>query len=471
MISVTEEISVLKAREDQLHQSLNNLRGQRSKVTKHKELDKELTGTIRKRQNLEALDRFKVGMPVHREDSRCLGKVTELVITPGGLGEVWVSWDGKVQIPEQPDLLEPDAEAIAQIIAVGDRIIIGKSHAAKGKTFTVARLLARGWVESTDEDVFPREYWTKVGSPILIQVDDREELATAHNTTPVITTEPEMVEESPQQELEAQAEAVFKVEIATNTQEIEELSEDEEKERHRLELKVERAFYEAGTALRELRDKRLYRSTHRTFEEYCRERFGMQRAYPYRLIDAATVVDNLSPIGDILPTTESQCRPLARLDMDEQCEVWQQAVCEAGGKVPTGRIVKDIVQRLKEKPLTLASDFCSIGDVFTLTKLEGQDRKYNGCWAIAKELRDFTIAVDVHNTTLTVKPDNLQPINAPDVRRQLPETLKRIRRLRSVGSLDRGADNVLKDLGRQIYLTDVEDGLLQWLENHYNVDC
>ena len=50
---------------------------------------------------------------------------------------------------------------------------------------------------------------------------------------------------------------------------------------------VERAFYEAGKSLKELRDKRLYRSTHRTFEEYCRERFGYNRSRSYQFIDAA----------------------------------------------------------------------------------------------------------------------------------------------------------------------------------------
>lgn len=30
---------------------------------------------------------------------------------------------------------------------------------------------------------------------------------------------------------------------------------------------------EAGEALREIRDSRLYRETHTTFEDYCRERF------------------------------------------------------------------------------------------------------------------------------------------------------------------------------------------------------
>jgi len=45
------------------------------------------------------------------------------------------------------------------------------------------------------------------------------------------------------------------------------LSPEEEQLRLQLERKVERAFYEAGCALRELREHRLYRSTHQTFEE------------------------------------------------------------------------------------------------------------------------------------------------------------------------------------------------------------
>ncbi len=459
MISITEEISALKSQEQALYTSLDNLRGQRSKVKEHKQLDKELAGLVRKRQNYESLARFEVGMPVNRVDSKLLGQFCELKITPGGLAEVWVSWDGKIQIPESPNLLQLDEWASAQIISVGDRVIISNSHELGGKTFVVAQLLARGAVGTTDEHIFERKDWEKVKSCKEIAINGDEEIG--NSTNPIsITLENEVVEES---------ESVVAVENLTVTIGIDELTEDEEQERHRLESKVERAFYEAGTALRQLRDKRLYRSTHGTFEAYCLERFGMQRAYPYRLMDAATVVDNLSPIGDILPVTESQCRPLARLEASKQCEVWQQAVEEADGKVPTGRIVKGIVERLKEKPLFKASDFCCIGDIFTLTKLEGSERKYNGCWAIAFELRDFTIAVDVYDTTLAVKPDNLNPIDLPDVRRQLPQTLNRIKKLRKVGLLDRGAYYVLEGLGRQIYLTDFEADLLAFMENRYGI--
>lgn len=252
---------------------------------------------------------------------------------------------------------------------------------------------------------------------------------------------------------------------------LEELTPDEEQERHRLELRVERAFCEGGTALKELRDKRLYRSTHRTFEEYCRTRFGFNRMAAHFKIAAATVFENLYTNGiQTLPTSERQVRELAAIDPVEQCSVWQSAVEQSDGKVPSGRIVKGIVERLKEKQLRAASDFCTIGDVFTLTRLEGAERKYNGYWAIASDINDFTLGVDVHDATILVKPENLKPIDEPDVRRQLPRTLKRIRRLRNVGLLDRSAYNVLEDLGRQVYLTELEEKLLTFLEKEYGID-
>ncbi|MEH1939182.1 MAG: hypothetical protein V7L01_03045 [Nostoc sp.] len=43
----------------------------------------------------------------------------------------------------------------------------------------------------------------------------------------------------------------------------------------------------------ELRNRRLYDSTHRTFEEYCRDRFGYSRRQPYLLMDAANGYFNL----------------------------------------------------------------------------------------------------------------------------------------------------------------------------------
>jgi hypothetical protein len=290
----------------------------------------------------------------------------------------------------------------------------------------------------------------------------------------------ELVEHEPKQkeefstlsELSAGDTIVVAVEV------LEELTSLEVADRHRLELKIERAFYEAGCALRELRERRLYRSTHKNFEEYCRARFNYSRDTAYLKIAATVVYDNIQKFLPTngrqipLPTNERQLRDLAKGDLEPevQAAAWLQGVEEAGGKVPSGRIVKGIVQRLKEKPLFLATDFCRLGDVFTLTKLEGTERKYNGCWAIAIALNNFTVEVDVHDATLNVKPENLNRIDCPEVHRQLPQIHKRIKRLRNCGILDRCAYTVLESLGRQTYLTPVEEGLLQWLEKYYGVD-
>ena len=118
--------------------------------------------------------------------------------------------------------------------------------------------------------------------------------------------------------------------IVPEVVELEELTPEEQKERRRLERIVERSFVEAGRALMKLRDNRLYRSTHRTFEEYCRERFDFSRRRPYQLIKAATVVEHLQTeceqIVHIWSIKEGQVCPLISLEPELQFEAWQQAV-------------------------------------------------------------------------------------------------------------------------------------------------
>ncbi len=267
---------------------------------------------------------------------------------------------------------------------------------------------------------------------------------------------------------------------------VEELTESEAVERHRLELKVERAFVEAGLALRSLRELRLYRSTHKTWEEYCQDRFGFNRHSANFKIAASMVVENLATFSNqnlsyenkqVLPTKETQVRPLAKLKPEEQRSVWQRSVEAAGGKVPTERLVKaevlrhkGIVERLKEKHHISATESYKVGDAFTLTALPWTERKYNGCSCVAIAVNDFTVVVDVHDGTLAVKPDSLKPIDEPDARRQLPIILLRIKRLRNCGLLDRCAYTVLESLGRQTYLTPLEEKFLTVMEQEYGIN-
>ncbi len=129
-----------------------------------------------------------------------------------------------------------------------------------------------------------------------------------------------------------------------------------------------------------------------------------------------------------------------------------------------------IVERLKEKPLVLAKDFCKSGDVFILKGLVKEERKYNGCWAIASDVNDFTVVVDVYDATILVKPENLESIAQPEACRQLPQILKRIRQLRECKMLDRCAYTVLESLGRQTYLTPLEEKFLRVMEQEYGIN-
>ena len=130
------------------------------------------------------------------------------------------------------------------------------------------------------------------------------------------------------------------------------LTLDEENERLHLERQVEHAFYQAGLALQLLRDKKLYRSTHNTFQEYCQDRFGFTKRSAYYLIDAVQIVDNLQksePLVHIMPTSERQCRALKSLKPSQQQEAWNKAVARAKGKVPSSRIVRDVVNQIKNQ--------------------------------------------------------------------------------------------------------------------------
>ena len=114
------------------------------------------------------------------------------------------------------------------------------------------------------------------------------------------------------------------------------------------------AFVDAGLALSAIRDRKLYRETHSTFEDYCRDRWQFEKSQVYRLIDSAAVVANLasssSPIGEVLPANEAQARPLTKLEPEEQQEVWAEVVetaprNEAGEPVITARQVEAVVEK------------------------------------------------------------------------------------------------------------------------------
>lgn len=143
------------------------------------------------------------------------------------------------------------------------------------------------------------------------------------------------------------------------------LTEAESAELTALETTIERGlqtFWEVGEALFTIRDKRLYRATHATFDAYCRERWQMSKTQANRLIGAADVAKDLAPIG-VIPSSESVARPLVSLPPEQRQEVWQKAVDSAVDGKPTAADVAQVAKEIKQPSQpTIAQSVDDTGD-------------------------------------------------------------------------------------------------------------
>jgi hypothetical protein len=504
-----------------------------------------------------------------------LGVITHLTLSPGGMPEVWVTWHNylytsgctNVPIPEQPIRLKP--EPFLEQLKVGDSITINSKHPeAAQKSFEIKEFRGDGWILTKNEKLFHHDF---LELPSLVSSETDEDLSTQDEVEIVSEISEESVSEIVGETIdETHTETIdetqtetgkdtpemsetvnpSKHEQSTNTiveiveepqssnlsksgfsksapTEYEELSHDEQRDRLHLERKVERAFYEAGIALQELRDRRLYRSTHKTFEQYCAERFGFQRRHPYRLIDAADVVDNLigtqfhelgddsqmcpngtqtemrtigtqtgnetnlttngtqnddiemCPIGtqtesndemcpngaQILPTSERQVRPLTKLEPDQQREVWQKAVAAAGGKVPSGRIVKNIVDQIRQK--NPVPNPWRKGEVAMIMVKDNPDlRGKGGCWAVITEVHNFSCTVRLWDGNYQVKPENLKELPYSNEQQEMVRKLCDRLSLLYDPEMEETAKAILASLGKidRPWLTELEERLLRVLE-------
>jgi hypothetical protein len=103
-----------------------------------------------------------------------------------------------------------------------------------------------------------------------------------------------------------------------------------------------RWWVDSGSALDRIREGRLYRATHPTFEDYCRTEWGISRVHAHRLIDAAGLVLPIGNSGLPAPATESVARELLGAPEDERIDLWREVLeVAADGKV-TAKTVRDV---------------------------------------------------------------------------------------------------------------------------------
>jgi len=103
-------------------------------------------------------------------------------------------------------------------------------------------------------------------------------------------------------------------------------------------------FHVLGKTLDKIRELRLYKHIgFKTFEDYTLKRLDIKKSHAYRMINASKVMDNLSPIGDLLPQNEAQARLLTKFDTFTQRKHWQKFL-ETGMALTTSNIRKCIYQ-------------------------------------------------------------------------------------------------------------------------------
>lgn len=120
-----------------------------------------------------------------------------------------------------------------------------------------------------------------------------------------------------------------------------------------MEAVIERGlqtFIEVGAAIGTIRDRRLYRTTHDTFEAYCRERWGWSASRARQLIGASEVATKLETVTIVTPANEAQARELARVPEEKRPQVWEEAVSAAssngsGAPKPTAAQVRAAAER------------------------------------------------------------------------------------------------------------------------------
>lgn len=106
-------------------------------------------------------------------------------------------------------------------------------------------------------------------------------------------------------------------------------------------------FVAVGEALLSIRNQKLYRATHNSFEAYCADKWGMSRRRADQLIGASQTVLLLTDSSEseknfshFLPKVESHVTPLTVLEPAQQIEAWTEAVATA----PNGKVTAAHVQ-------------------------------------------------------------------------------------------------------------------------------
>jgi hypothetical protein len=107
------------------------------------------------------------------------------------------------------------------------------------------------------------------------------------------------------------------------------------------------AFLSVGNNLIEIKELGVYLDTHKSFEEFVRETFNIEKSQTYRLMEAAQVSKKLLDEKVEVPVNESQLREVAKAPPEKQAEVVKKAV-EKAAEENRKPVAKDFAEAVKQ---------------------------------------------------------------------------------------------------------------------------
>lgn len=153
-------------------------------------------------------------------------------------------------------------------------------------------------------------------------------------------------------------------------------------------------FRDVGVALLEIRDQRLYRETHSSFEAYCSERWALTRPRAYQLMDSARVVAALGAPEAL--RNEAQARELAPLAAEDAQKVWErvEAVAEETHKPVTASLIRQVRAEVIEPNGGVPVDDVSVTDrlVQDMARLASTYGRWQETHPSAADKRRVTVA-------------------------------------------------------------------------------
>jgi hypothetical protein len=152
-------------------------------------------------------------------------------------------------------------------------------------------------------------------------------------------------------------------------------------------------------------------------------------------------------------------------------EAWTTALSEANRKIPSGRLVRSVVNQIRER--NLVPNPYQVGDICEISVKENPELQgKHKCWCIVRSVGDRNCTVACWDGEITVKIEHLKSREYTKAQRKtLSELAKRLSKFDGC-EVEPAAYSILENFGKlsRHYLTPLEDKLLSLLEQEYQID-